>query len=249
MQNFLFFLIIPLILTSFGSFRGEGGRSQGKFLPLLFTTGSPPKSKAISEEWIITCLPKNPKSQRLWFTQRLLFPRETEAHWLGERTAWKGKQRRCFGLSLSKKISQSSPLRKSTQPYYINSYPFWNKSSPRFLKFFWMFWTLRFTHTHKTPDLSLRLSCYCSPSFLSSYRRALSSYPRGQCTCFRKGPDGKYLGLSRPCGFSFSVWNQQRTRDKRPCPQKIFMGDTEHWISREFIFHGSGSIPFFPLIV
>lgn len=65
--EFLFF-IIPLILTSFGCFGEREGGVKTNFYRSFSQLGHHPKAKLISEKWIITCLPKNPKSQRLWST-------------------------------------------------------------------------------------------------------------------------------------------------------------------------------------
>lgn len=74
-QNFLF--IIPLILTSFSVLLGVGeGGSKGKFLLLIFTTRSPPKSKATYERWL--SLHTQDQKLHLFLTQLLLIPKETE---------------------------------------------------------------------------------------------------------------------------------------------------------------------------
>lgn len=72
-QNFLF--IIPLILTSFSVLLGVGeGGSKGKFLLLIFTTRSPPKSKATYERWL--SLHTQDQKLHLFLTQLLLIPKK-----------------------------------------------------------------------------------------------------------------------------------------------------------------------------
>lgn len=79
----IFLCNFPLTLTFCSVLLGEGeGESKGKFLPLIFTTGSPPKSKAIWEQRTVTFIPRT-KHHIFFCHSSYYFPKKSK-HRLSE---------------------------------------------------------------------------------------------------------------------------------------------------------------------
>lgn len=99
--KFRFFLCIIsyLTLTFCSALLGKGeGASKGKFLLLIFTTGSPPKSKIICKKWTVTFIPR--AKHHVFFWHSSYYFQKKSKHRLSEERTPQGENGVLLGLAL-----------------------------------------------------------------------------------------------------------------------------------------------------